>query len=80
MTHSFKLPDLGEGIHEGEVTAVTVSVGDHVQEGDVILEVDRRKIDNVKVLSEVLDNTKDMKSVLFLVTRGGRTLFIAVKP
>jgi pyruvate dehydrogenase E2 component (dihydrolipoamide acetyltransferase) len=43
MTQSFKLPDLGEGIHEGEVTAVTVSVGDSVQEGDVILEIETDK-------------------------------------
>ena len=43
MTQSFKLPDLGEGIHEGEVTAVMVSVGDSVQEGDVILEIETDK-------------------------------------
>jgi pyruvate dehydrogenase E2 component (dihydrolipoamide acetyltransferase) len=27
MARSFKLPDLGEGIHEGEVLNVLVSVG-----------------------------------------------------
>ncbi|MDX9819394.1 MAG: DUF2118 domain-containing protein, partial [Desulfococcus multivorans] len=43
MTQSFKLPDLGEGIHEGEVTAVTVSEGDRVEEGDVILEIETDK-------------------------------------
>lgn len=43
MTQSFKLPDLGEGIHEGEVTAVAVSVGDSVREGDVILEIETDK-------------------------------------
>lgn len=42
-SRSFKLPDLGEGIHEGEVMAVHVSKGDAVQEDDVILEVETDK-------------------------------------
>ena len=40
MTRPFRLPDLGEGVHEGEVLAVHVAAGGHVREGDVILEVD----------------------------------------
>ena len=43
MARPFKLPDLGEGVHEGEVLNVLVSVGDHVNEGDPILEVETDK-------------------------------------
>jgi pyruvate dehydrogenase E2 component (dihydrolipoamide acetyltransferase) len=43
MSQSFKLPDLGEGIHEGEVLAVPVSVGQEIKEGDSILEVETDK-------------------------------------
>src|SRR5512147_2043367 len=43
MAKEFKLPDLGEGIHEGEVLAVRVQVGQSVKEGDIILEVETDK-------------------------------------
>ncbi len=43
MTRSFKLPDLGEGVHEGEVLAVHVSSGQQVKEGDIILEIETDK-------------------------------------
>jgi pyruvate dehydrogenase E2 component (dihydrolipoamide acetyltransferase) len=43
MSRSFKLPDLGEGIHEGEILAVPVEIGQEVKEGDIILEVETDK-------------------------------------
>ena len=43
MAKSFVLPDLGEGIHEGEVLAVPVEVGQEIKEGDIILEVETDK-------------------------------------
>ena len=43
MSQAFKLPDLGEGIHEGEILAVMVEVGQDIKEGDIILEVETDK-------------------------------------
>lgn len=43
MLQNFTLPDLGEGIHEGEILEVAISPGDEVKEGDVILVVETDK-------------------------------------
>lgn len=43
MSTSFRLPDLGEGVHEAEILAIPVEVGQTVKEGDVILEVETDK-------------------------------------
>jgi pyruvate dehydrogenase E2 component (dihydrolipoamide acetyltransferase) len=43
MARAFKLPDLGEGVHEGEVLAVHVQVGQAIAEGDLILTVETDK-------------------------------------
>jgi pyruvate dehydrogenase E2 component (dihydrolipoyllysine-residue acetyltransferase) len=43
MAREFKLPDLGEGVHEGEVRAILVAPGDRVTEGNPILAVETDK-------------------------------------
>lgn len=43
MTTSFRLPDLGEGVHEAEILALPVSVGQAVAEGDIIMEIETDK-------------------------------------
>ena len=43
MAKEFKLPDLGEGIHEAEVFAVKVQAGQEVKEDEILLEVETDK-------------------------------------
>jgi pyruvate dehydrogenase E2 component (dihydrolipoamide acetyltransferase) len=43
MTKMFRLPDLGEGVNEAEILAFPITVGQMVQEGDPIIEVETDK-------------------------------------
>jgi pyruvate dehydrogenase E2 component (dihydrolipoamide acetyltransferase) len=43
MTTSFRLPDLGEGVHEAEILAIPVTSGQTIKEGDIILEIETDK-------------------------------------
>ena len=43
MSREFRLPDLGEGVMEGQILRVLVSEGDHVAEDQPLLEVETDK-------------------------------------
>ncbi len=43
MTTSFRLPDLGEGVHEAEILALPVVIGQAIREGDIIMEIETDK-------------------------------------
>src|SRR5690625_250596 len=43
VAFEFKLPDIGEGIHEGEIVKWFVNVGDTIKEDDVLCEIQNDK-------------------------------------
>lgn len=43
MAFEFKLPDIGEGIHEGEIVKWFIAEGDEIKEDDVLAEVQNDK-------------------------------------
>ncbi|WHY87930.1 dihydrolipoamide acetyltransferase family protein [Neobacillus novalis] len=43
MSFQFKMPDIGEGIHEGEIVKWFIKPGDKVQEDDVLCEIQNDK-------------------------------------
>ena len=59
MIQVFRLPDLGAGIHEAEVIAVLVAVGDRVQEDQPILEIETDKA-RVEIPSPVSGMVKEI--------------------
>lgn len=43
MAFEFRMPDIGEGIHEGEIVKWFVKPGDKIQEDDVLCEIQNDK-------------------------------------
>src|SRR3989338_8695691 len=43
MAFEFKFPDVGEGIHEGEIVRWRVKIGDAIKEDDVLCEMETAK-------------------------------------
>ncbi len=80
MAKEFKLPDLGEGIHEAQVVNVMIKEGDVVREDQMIMEVETDKAavelpvpfaGKVSRLNVKVGDTISVGSVLLVVEDGG---------
>lgn len=61
MTEIFKMPDIGEGMHEGDIANWLVKVGDDVKEDDPVAEVQ-----NDKLMQEILSPYSGKVTKLFV--------------
>lgn len=73
MAFEFKLPDIGEGIHEGEIVKWFVKPGDEVSEDDVLCEVQNDKA-VVEIPSPVKGKVLEIKVEEGTVATVGQTL------
>ncbi len=75
MAREFKLPDIGEGVHEGEVVKWFVKEGDAVKENDPIVEVMTDKV-TVQIPSPVTGKILQLRAKEGEVVTVGNTLVV----
>jgi len=78
MPVEFKLPDLGEGIHEGEIIEVLVHVGDRVEDGQTVLIVETDKA-TAEVPSPVTGTVREIRVEPGQTVRVGEVLIVFLK-
>ena len=71
--------DSKDGVLVSDVTAGGAAGEAGVRRGDVITEINRAPINTVEDYNKITSGAKKGSTVLFLVRRGGSTIFIAVK-
>src|SRR3989441_6276963 len=75
MAREFKLPDIGEGVHEGEVVKWFVREGDAVKENDPMVEVMTDKV-TVQIPSPVTGKILQLRAKEGEVVKVGSTLVV----
>ena len=71
--------DTTEGVLVSDVTAGQPAAEAGIRRGDVITEIDRSSVKNMADYERLVGNVKGPRTVLFLISRGGSTVYIAVK-
>src|SRR3989304_4407617 len=75
MAREFKLPDIGEGVYEGEVVKWFVKEGDSVKENDPVVEVMTDKV-TVQIPSPVTGKILQLRAKEGEVVKVGATLVV----
>src|SRR5438046_9347796 len=75
MAREFKLPDIGEGVQEGEVVKWFVKEGDPIKENDPIVEVMTDKV-TVQIPSPVTGKILQLRAKDGEVVKVGATLVV----
>src|SRR5205814_8087404 len=75
MAREFKLPDIGEGVHEGEVVKWFVKEGDPIRENDPVVEVMTDKVTG-QIPSPVTGKVLQLRAKEGEVVKVGATLVV----
>lgn len=75
MAREFKLPDIGEGVHEGEVVKWFVAEGDAIKENDPLVEVMTDKV-TVQIPSPTTGTVLELRAKEGEVVTVGTTLVV----
>lgn len=68
-----------EGVVVTEVEPSGPAAGEGVRRGDVVLEINRKPVNSIEDVRSALEASAD-KPVLLLISRGGQTSYITVRP
>jgi len=77
LAKKLKVPDKIKGVIVSDVEDNSIAAGALMQ-GDVIQEVNRKKVADVKSYKDVVARIKKDESVLLLIFRGGSSLFVTL--
>lgn len=78
MAFEFRLPDIGEGIHEGEIVQWLVNVGDTVKEDQPVLEVMTDKV-TAEIPSPVTGVIQELRGDAGQVVKVGSVIMVVNK-
>ncbi len=76
---ALKIPAEVKGVVVMEVESGSPADEQGIIKGDVILEINRQSVANLEDVRSALEKSGD-KTMLLLISRGGQTLFVTVKP
>ncbi len=71
--------EISEGVIITNIQGGSVAANAGLQQGDVILEINKQRIANLDNYGKTMDSIKDGQNVLFLVKRGSSTIYVALK-
>ena len=77
LAKKLKVPDKIKGVIVSDVEDSSIAAGALMQ-GDVIQEVNRKKVSDAKSYKDVVSKIKKDESVLLLIFRGGSSLFVTL--
>ncbi len=79
LANKFGLDENESGVVITEVQPGTPAAEARLRPGDVVKEVNRQKIQNIRDYKQVTEKMKKGETLLLLVKRGGNTFFIAIR-